>query len=233
MFVFSTGTLDVRVRGNFLPATLFGRFKILLTILRHYHLLLSISLSGELTRLKPEAFFADQLSAGLPLLRFLYPDIRILFYCHFPDLLLVQRRSALVKRLWRLPFDALEGWSMRGADRVVVNSEFTKGVVHGVWNNLGGNNGLGVVYPCVDTEAGTREAIRGFPRLWGGRKVILSINRFERKKDVALAIKAFARLSSKAREGAKLIIAGMFPISVTAPLLHLLSTAMTCRDMTD
>jgi alpha-1,3/alpha-1,6-mannosyltransferase len=97
---------------------------------------------------------------------------------------------------------------MRGADRVVVNSNFTKTVVLGVWSGLGGQNGLGVVYPCVDTQQGTKEGIRGFPRLWGGKKVVLSINRFERKKDVGLAIKAFAKLSKRTREVAKLIIAG-------------------------
>jgi len=40
--------------------------------------------------------------------------------------------------------------------------------------------------------------------------VMLSINRFEKKKDVALAVKAYAGLSAKEREDARLVIAGGF-----------------------
>ena len=202
------GTLDVRVRGNALPPMLGGRFKILLSILRHYHLLASIFVTGELRGLRPGAFFVDQLSAGIPLLRTMFPAVRVLFYCHPPDLLLVQRRGVWFRRLWRWPFDALEGWTTHGADRVVVNSEYTGSVVRGVWPALGGSVGLGVVYPCVDTGAANKAPMRGFPRLWGGKKVVLSINRFERKKGVDLAVRAFAELERGKREGAKLIIAG-------------------------
>lgn len=104
---------------------------------------------------------------------------------------------------------------MRGADRVVVNSEFTKGVVNGVWHGLGGDRGIGIVYPCVNTKKDSEqkgevvedEMLREMP-LWGGNKVILSINRFERKKDVGLAIKAFAGLKVVERTGSRLVVAG-------------------------
>ncbi|MCJ1472514.1 Alpha-1,3-mannosyltransferase-like protein [Lambiella insularis] len=208
------GTLDVRVRGDLLfPATLFGRFKILFTILRHYHLLFTIVINGELAALQSTVFFVDQLSTGIPFLRYKFTDTRILFYCHFPDLLLVQQRQRWMMRLWRLPFDWLEGWSMKGADRVVVNSEFTKGVVKSVWHGLGGNQGVGVVYPCVNTGKQTHEteeidAAETVQRKPLCTKVILSINRFERKKDVGLAIKAFAGLKAADRKGCRLVVAG-------------------------
>ncbi|MCJ1311913.1 Alpha-1,3-mannosyltransferase-like protein [Agyrium rufum] len=208
------GTLDVRVRGHTIfPDTLFGRFKILFSILRQLHLLITISLSGELKRLRPTAFFIDQLSAGIPLLRYLQPHTHILFYCHFPDLLLVQQRKTLLKRIWRIGFDRLEGWSMSGADRVVVNSKFTKGIVAGVWPQLGRDREIGVVYPCVNTKAAggsEKEQTKGGmgEGLWKGKKVILSINRFERKKDVGLAIRAYAALDQTIRRKARLVIAG-------------------------
>ncbi|KAL8966087.1 MAG: hypothetical protein Q9183_003524, partial [Haloplaca sp. 2 TL-2023] len=126
------GTLDVRVRGNTLfPATILGgRFKILFSILRQLHLLIQITFfSGELAQLRPDVFFVDQLSAGIPFLRWWWPRTRVLFYCHFPDLLLVRDRGRWWKRIWRGPFDTLEGWGMRGADKILVNSGFTKGVV--------------------------------------------------------------------------------------------------------
>jgi alpha-1,3/alpha-1,6-mannosyltransferase len=211
------GTLDVRVRGGWLfPATLLGRFKILCSILRQIHLILAITWSGELAKLRPTAFFVDQLSAGVPFLRWFWEDQKILFYCHFPDLLLAQGRKRWHRKIWRIIFDWWEGWGIRGADRVIVNSGFTKGVAETVWPGLGGERGVGVVYPCVDTSEPHNIMADGqadVQALWKGKKVLLSINRFERKKNIGLAIKAFAGLKSKEREGVRLVIAGMALIS--------------------
>lgn len=66
---------------------------------------------------------------------------------------------------------------------------------------------LKVVYPCVDISSAQDVAER--KSLWPDRKVILSINRFEKKKDVALAVKAFAKVPDVDRKGALLVIAGM------------------------
>ncbi|KAL8659175.1 MAG: hypothetical protein Q9226_000582 [Calogaya cf. arnoldii] len=216
------GTLDVRIRGNSIfPATLFGRFKILFSILRQLHLVISITISGELARLKPDAFFIDQLAAGVPFLRWRWSETRILFYCHFPDLLLVQNRSRWWKRIWRIPFDGLEGWGMKGADKIVVNSDFTKGVVEDVWPALGrkkhGAQVIGVVYPCVNTKdiiEGNETSSEKLDtrtengELWEGKKTILSINRFERKKNIGLAIRAFHGLEASHRQGVRLVVAG-------------------------
>jgi alpha-1,3/alpha-1,6-mannosyltransferase len=189
-----------------------NRFHILLATLRQIHLTLSICLlTNDLAELKPDVFVVDQLSACVPLLRwFGSRDQRLLFYCHFPDQLLARRdeRGILggVKGVYRWPFDWFEGWSMGGSDRVVVNSKFTRAVVEGLF----GKDRLGelrVVYPCVNTEAQSGDDEDEKP-LWGGKKVLLSINRFERKKDVGLAIKAFRMLSSEHRKGVRLVIAG-------------------------
>ncbi|KAI0006684.1 glycosyltransferase family 4 protein [Xylariaceae sp. FL0662B] len=202
------GTLDVRVRGNTLvPPSIFSRFNILCAILRQLHLILQIYLTSELRGIRPDAFFIDQLSAGLPLLQFLYPPARIFFYCHFPDLLLVQGRQAWWKRIYRLPFDFWEQWSMSFADAIAVNSNFTKGVVSRTWPGLARQKELKTVYPCVDTNTKKADEKDNKP-LWKGMKYMLSINRFERKKDIALAIRAFAGLSREARKGVRLVLAG-------------------------
>ncbi|KAI1106787.1 glycosyltransferase family 4 protein [Jackrogersella minutella] len=202
------GTLDVRVRGNtIIPPSILSRFNILCSILRQLHLIFQIYLTSELQELKPAAYFVDQLSAGLPLLQFLHPQGRILFYCHFPDLLLVQGRQKWWKRIYRVPFDLWEQWSMSFADAIAVNSNFTKGVVGRTWPALARQKDLKVVYPCVDTAPKEKGEPGGKP-LWKGKKFLLSINRFERKKDIALAIKAFAGLSADAREGVRLVVAG-------------------------
>ncbi|KIW63971.1 hypothetical protein PV04_08931 [Phialophora macrospora] len=208
------GTLDVRVRGNTLfPPTFLNRFHILLAILRQIHLVLSIAVwSNELDKLNPDVFVVDQLSACVPLLRWLFPHRqRTLFYCHFPDHLLADRRISgllgLLKKVYRYPFDWFEGWSMSASDRIVVNSNFTKSVASSVWPAL--SESLGVIYPCVNIQETTLPVELEEKPLWGGRfKILLSINRFERKKDIGLALRAYHNLSPIARKDTRLIIAG-------------------------
>lgn len=198
----------MRVRGNaIVPASILGRFTILCAILRQVHLILQISLlSDELQQLAPTAFFVDQLSAGIPLLRLLQPRARVLFYCHFPDKLLAKKGGSL-KATYRLLFDRLESWSTGCSDTIVVNSKFTKGVFADAFPGLK-HRSPGVVYPCVDTSAGGAPSEQ--QPLWPGKKVLLSINRFEKKKDIALAIRAYAGLSQEERTNARLVIAGGF-----------------------
>lgn len=105
---------------------------------------------------------------------------------------------------------------MSGADSVVVNSVFTRGVVGRVFPGLTGEGKreVGVVYPCVDTMQKEKEGEDGTADtwerpLWEGIKVLLSINRFERKKNIALAIEAFHGLGAEGRKGCRLVVAGM------------------------
>ncbi|KAF1919740.1 hypothetical protein BDU57DRAFT_593507 [Ampelomyces quisqualis] len=200
------GTLDVRVRGNsIVPASIHGRFAILCAILRQVHLILQIAFfTKELSLLHPTAFFVDQLSAGIPLLRLLQPRPRVIFYCHFPDKLLA-KKGGLLKAIYRGPFDWLESWSTGCSDTIVVNSNFTKGVFALAFPGLA-HRRPGVVYPCVDTSVS--DATTMDRPTWPGKKILLSINRFEKKKDVALAIRAFAGLSQQERKDARLVIAG-------------------------
>jgi alpha-1,3/alpha-1,6-mannosyltransferase len=209
----------VRVRGNSIfPPNILGRFSILCAILRQLHLVLQIIFSGELSALKPEVFFIDQLSASIPLLKLFYNRrTRILFYCHFPDKLLATRKS-LVKRLYRIPFDWLEAWTTGLADALVVNSRFTASIFHEAFPGLRRRRRPEVVYPCADTKGALArktlgekvEVADGGEFSTGGRKVVLSINRFEKKKDVGLAIRAFAGLTEKERGVARLVVAGEF-----------------------
>ncbi|KAG5978475.1 hypothetical protein E4U55_006173 [Claviceps digitariae] len=210
------GTLDVRVRGNtVIPMSILSRLTILCAILRHMHLLLAITLTDELSSLSPRAFIVDQLSAGLPLMQFVAPEVPILFYCHFPDLLLARGRQSLIKRLYRIPFDWLEEWSMGFAHAVAVNSSFTRGIVAQTWPGLVTKVVTNVVYPCVDTNVST-EKVDGLDQIKGdATKLILSINRFEKKKDIGLAIRAFARIPEPERSGVRLVIAGGYDSRVS------------------
>jgi len=173
------------------------------------HLFLQVSVfSSELQQLKPDAYFIDQLSAIVPFLR-LVSDSRVLFYCHFPDKLLAQK-GGLLKTLYRIPFDLFESWTTGSSDVIVVNSKFTRGIFGEAFPGLKHRN-PSVVYPCVDT--GKTEAsspLHARKRIWEDKKVLLSINRYERKKDVGLAIKAFAGLKPDVRSTTRLVIAGLF-----------------------
>ncbi|GLI74260.1 alpha-1,3-mannosyltransferase-like protein [Penicillium ochrochloron] len=226
------GTLDVRVRGNTIfPAHIFGRFHILMASLRQLHLtaslLTELGSRGNSTAKDKTApgqedqddiFIVDQLPACVPILKSLGRPRksrrqRILFYCHFPDQLLARRNEGgsllqLAKLLYRFPFDWFEGWAMSASDRVVANSNFSRGVVHSVF----GTEKLGdveVVYPCVDTISAAETLTKELEdALWGGKKILLSINRFERKKDMGLAIRAYNGLGAGKRKGTRLVVAG-------------------------
>jgi alpha-1,3/alpha-1,6-mannosyltransferase len=145
----------------------------------------------------------------LPWFRYFYPETRILFYCHFPDLLLAQGRATWWKSAYRLPFDFIEQWSMSFADSVVVNSGFTKSVVGKVFPDLMKKKDIQIVYPCVDVTEKKSENKDEIVAAWKDRKIILSINRFERKKDIGLAIKAYAGLGMHGMEGVRLVLAGL------------------------
>lgn len=154
--------------------------------------------------------FVDQLSICVPLFRILYPKAKVLFYGHYPDRLLAKRESGLaglVKQAYRVPFDTLEGWSTGCADSIVVNSKYTRSVFRKTFPAYN-NRPLKVVYPCVDTKDSSLASEA--TSIWPDKKILLSINRFEAKKDLDLAVKAYAGLSQEERSRARLVVAGGF-----------------------
>jgi alpha-1,3/alpha-1,6-mannosyltransferase len=200
----------VRVRGDrIFPQSIAGRFMILCAILRQVALVISTSLfSSELQRLAPDVIFVDQLSMCVPLFRLIYPRAKVLFYGHYPDRLLVKQDEGWtkqIKRAYRVPFDAVEEWSTGCADSIVVNSKYTRSVYMKTfpWFRI---RSLRVIYPCVDTVDSKWANEPKSP--WPDRKLLLSINRFEGKKDLSLAIEAYAGLSQEERSKARLVIAG-------------------------
>ncbi|KAI5301204.1 Alpha-1,3-mannosyltransferase-like protein [Ascosphaera pollenicola] len=150
--------------------------------------------------------------------------LRILFYAHFPDQLLarLEEESTNVrffKKLYRHPFDWFERWSMSASDKVVANSYFSRKMSERVLGK--GLGDIGVVYPCVDTDEKPdkpvekgRDEILVDEDYWKGKKVLLSINRFERKKNLELAIKAYHLLGDRDRQGTRLVIAGGYDTRV-------------------
>jgi alpha-1,3/alpha-1,6-mannosyltransferase len=99
---------------------------------------------------------------------------------------------------------------MSFADSIAVNSGFTKGVASRVWPELARNKDLQIVYPCVNVREKTPEG-DNVPA-WNDKNILLSINRFEKKKDIGLAIKAYAGLGKHGRAGVRLVLAGLQPL---------------------
>ncbi|KAI8854503.1 hypothetical protein BC829DRAFT_380095 [Chytridium lagenaria] len=200
------GTLDVRVYGDWLPRHIGGKFMILFALLRNLYLALSLMILSIRYPAPTDTQVAllDQISLSVPILRLVFP--RVVFYCHFPDRLLTTRKS-WVKRLYRKPFDAVEEFTTGLADETMVNSNFTKEVFKAEFKTI---KRLPIVlHPGIQTKSDEVKSFLPSKSLKPLDKVLLSLNRYERKKDVALAVKTFANVVKNGGKGyLKLFVAG-------------------------
>ncbi|CAE7864099.1 ALG2 [Symbiodinium sp. KB8] len=202
------GTLRVHVHGNFLPRRVLGRFYAACAYLRMCWVSVVIVLLS--FRIPFHVIIVDQVSICLPILRLARPRA-ILFYCHYPDYLLTAKSSVL-KSLYRAPLDFLEEVTTGLADQIFVNSRFTAGVFAAAFPLL---SWFGVcpdvLYPPLDLQGqdeAARKAADALDVLGEGEQLLLSINRFERKKNVGLAIRTLARLPEETRRLTRLVLAG-------------------------
>ncbi|GIY02885.1 hypothetical protein CEXT_164121 [Caerostris extrusa] len=200
------GSLDVTVIGDWLPRTILGRFIALCAYIRMiYAAIFLVCFSN----IHADLFICDQVSACIPVLKL--KGAKIIFYCHFPDQLLTERKSWL-KKIYRLPLDWLEEKTTGMADVILVNSNFTAKVFKDTFRSLE-DLSLRVVYPTINTNS----LLRPLPDIDTGVKtdattIFLSINRYERKKNIMLAVDALKHLKTmlNPKEFSKihLIIAG-------------------------
>jgi len=204
-----SGECDVISVGDWLPRSIGGRCQALCASLRMIYASLYVMLV-----LQADVIIVDQVSTPLPLLR--AAGFPTLFYCHYPDLLLSTGRS-LLKSIYRAPLDWLEEVTTGSANVVLVNSLFTKGVFQNTFSRLP-HISPQVLYPSLamhmfegkgsrPTEVVDNPSITTF----------LSLNRYERKKNIGLAIRAFARLG---KTSARLIVAGGYDSRVTENVQH-------------
>ncbi len=201
------GGVDIRVRGAFIPAQLGQRLRAPLAIARMAYLSAVVARSTE----RFDVVFCDVVAHAVPLLKLL-GRARVVFYCHFPDLLHARRGAALY-RAYRAPIDRLEEAGTGMADRVLVNSRFTADVFRQTFPRLRADLPE-VVHPGIDcarydpppasTAAGADER----------EIVILSINRYDPQKNLALAIEALARLrerlSPEVFDAVRLVMVGAY-----------------------
>lgn len=229
----SSGILDVTVYGDFLPTNVLKKFHILFAILRQFYLVIKLILTRQIVEY--DYFIVDQLSFAVPILSlFSREDCKVLFYCHFPDQLL-SKKGGLIKKLYRVPFNLIEEWTTGVSDQIVVNSNFTKSIFHDTFTRLNDVD-PGVIYPCVDIKAAADEdksVDKEIIDFFKGSKFFLSINRFERAKNIDLAIKAFAQLKSKlpANDKPRLVVAGGFDARVIENVQYLRELETLCESL--
>ncbi|KAF9926922.1 Alpha-1,3-mannosyltransferase-like protein [Modicella reniformis] len=174
---------------------------------------------------KFDIVMVDQLSVSIPLLR--CTGAKIFFYCHFPDKLLTKRES-LLKKIYRLPVDLIEEITTGIADTIVVNSNFTAKIFKESFKLL--KQIPEVLYPSIQFEKFDRTVDHTLPEIQAltamDKITFLSINRYERKKDIGLAIHAFARLlkdgyiDSCEQQSLRLVIAGGYDTRVIENVEH-------------
>ncbi|KAH6756930.1 UDP-Glycosyltransferase superfamily protein [Perilla frutescens var. hirtella] len=182
-----SGIFLVTVYGAFLPRHIFYRLHAVCAYLRCIFVALCMLF------LYPsfDVILVDQVSIVIPLLK-LKKLSKVVFYCHFPDLLLAQH-TTILRRIYRKPIDFLEELTTGMADLILVNSKFTASTFAKTFKHLS-SRGVrpAVLYPAVNVDQ--------FDEPSATKLTFLSINRFERKKNIELAISAFAMLYNSQQE---------------------------------
>ncbi|XP_034030796.1 alpha-1,3/1,6-mannosyltransferase ALG2 [Thalassophryne amazonica] len=215
--------LEVVCVGDWLPTNVFGCLRALCAYLRMiYVALYLVFFSG----VEYDVVFCDQVSVCIPVLRLSRHKKKVLFYCHFPDQLLTQRKSAL-KKLYRAPIDWLEERTTGMADMILVNSQFTAGVFKETFRSLEGLQ-PDVLYPSLNTTTFDQPSsdAQGLGGLVpeGTSCLFLSLNRYEQKKNLGLALQALAvlrsSLPSDQRANIHLVVAGGYDERVTENIQH-------------
>ncbi|XP_028985871.1 alpha-1,3/1,6-mannosyltransferase ALG2 [Betta splendens] len=215
--------LHVTCVGDWLPTSVFGYLHALCAYLRMIYVAFYLVFLSEV---EYDVVFCDQVSVCIPVLRLSRQRKKVLFYCHFPDQLLTQRKS-LLKKLYRTPIDWLEERTTGLADMILVNSQFTAGVFRKTFHSLSSVQ-TDVLYPSLSTrtfdqlstEALSLEGL--LPE--GTSRLFLSLNRYERKKNLGLALEALAVLRNSLppgqRAGIHLVVAGGYDDRVTENIQH-------------
>ncbi|KAH9523586.1 Alpha-1,3-mannosyltransferase-like protein [Bulinus truncatus] len=184
------GTLKVTVVGDWLPRTIFGKCYAFCAYLRMIVAAVYFVIFGT----KSNVLFVDQISACIPVLKL--ASAKVIFYCHFPDMLLTQRKS-IFKKMYRMPIDYIEEKTTGMADCILVNSKFTAEIFHQTFQSLHRIQPE-VLYPIPDFSNFDKPVEPITPVIpVQSKEFFLSINRYERKKNLALAIHAFDKLLKK------------------------------------
>ncbi|XP_057339592.1 alpha-1,3/1,6-mannosyltransferase ALG2 [Microplitis mediator] len=185
------GTLPVAVVGSWIPRHIFGKFYALFAYLRMIYAAIAIYFISS----RPDIVVCDLVSICIPILH-LFTNY-VIFYCHHPDQLLSQPGGCL-KSIYRLPLNYLEEITTGQADKIFVNSSYTLKIFKLTFKRL--QITPEILYPSIHTEffdtASSQPLKSILPEKYRSLPtdclILLSINRYERKKNLFLAIDTLA-----------------------------------------
>ncbi len=177
----------------------------------------------------------DQVPTCIPLLRLF--NRRVFYYCHFPDKLLCVERSSWLKKGYRFVLDYMEEFTTAFANIIVFNSRFTENTFYSAFRVLRRCRRklkTAVLYPAQDFDnfervyenessaADNPEATHFLNEFTKGNiEYFYSLNRYERKKNIPLALKAFAKLKEKyPRTNLKMVHAGGYDLQCRENIEH-------------
>lgn len=148
----------------------------------------------------------DQITLPIPLLRLF--GHKVLYYCHFPEALLNDNKPTKLGKVYRLVLDTVEVVCLYFASILCFNSNYTKENVEQVFPSVKKRLlGKYTVYPCMQTPPTIFDASVDLPE-----KFLLSLNRFETRKRIDIAVTSFAEALREnpnlKSSGMKLILAG-------------------------
>jgi len=204
---------NVWIYGRWIPPNILGVATALMSTLRMLYLTYKVT---QLQQHKSaEVVVVDVLPTSIPLLLNWMSTAGVLFYCHFPDkLLLRNNRGGIIKKLYRKLLDTVEESTMGLADTLVVNSKFTLSQVEEHFPILFSRRNkrqqleqqqqhgiklqpIEVLYPALDTSNMVQANNRNKTKL----SPIVSLNRFERKKNIGLLIRTYAYMMEQIKVG--------------------------------
>lgn len=212
---------NVHIVGQFLPVNILGKGTALCSTIRMIYL----AIFAKWMFPDADVFVLDVLPTPIPFLICGIRSVKsVIYYCHFPDKLLTRnsvngdivtrpnapknRFQDFVRSVYRTVMDRLEEWTMSYADLICVNSNFTKEEVIQVFPGFGdkiatSSKYLRVLYPAIDLskfiepDFDWKRALVETESTKSIQAPIVSLNRFERKKNIEVLLHAYAGIKRK------------------------------------
>lgn len=219
------GLLKVQTVGDWLPRSIFHKFTAACAYIRMLYATLYTTFV--LSRQQEfDVIFLDSISIGIPILKLAAGSPKILFYCHFPDQLLATQDGSTLRKWYRYPINWIEEFTTAKADCILVNSKFTRRIFKDTFRSI--EVMPAVLYPSLNTKYFDDTIVTASDaknlQLRNESIVFLSLNRYERKKNISLALSAFKELEKHVSKSnfdkCHLIVAGGFDKRVTENVEH-------------
>ncbi|CAH0557219.1 unnamed protein product [Brassicogethes aeneus] len=188
------GQFPVKVIGDWLPRSIYGKLQALCAYFRMIYLSVVYVLFMRKSD-KVDLYFTDLIPAANPVLKL--AGEKVIYYCHHPDLL-ASPPGGTLKKIYRKPLDWFEGKATGMADCILVNSKYTQSVFTNTFPNI--IQKTHILYPTIASSF--KDATKKLkpkpigdviPKIYsksGEPVVFLSINRFHPAKKLELAILA-------------------------------------------